>query len=508
MTQERYVLGIDIGTSSAKVAIVNPDGKILRIHSAGYPMRSPYPGWAELDADDWWNAIVQGVRHVMEGVDPVQVAGIGFSSAGGSVVLLDEQDQLLRPIMLWLDVRAAPEGEELLQRYGADFWLERIGMLGLNFLVVAKVMWLHRHEPDVLARAATLFQTSDFVIYRMTGQRILDRSNACSGGMYNLYTREWDEDILEAVSLPAHVLPALSEPGSIAGGLLPSVAAEMGLRADTPVVMGAWDQCCVAVGAGATAEGESLLSTGTAWVLCRPSSTLRAGPEARVYTVQHAVPDQYFIMSPMSNAGSVVEWYRLDWGGGGAANGESGKRGELAGIPDGIDEISPGAGGLVFLPHLQGATAPHWDPVYSGCLLGVRAGATGAHVFRAILEAVAFEVRWNLDVLSEMGEKVDRLRMIGGATNSLVWPQIVADVTGRQVAVPRERECAVMGAARLAQKAIGLSVPATSVGAEIERSYAPDAMNAVAYDRLFPIYKRAFSELRGTLKDLSSFSKG
>jgi xylulokinase len=419
------------------------------------------------------------------------------------VVLADEENRVLRPIVLWLDARAIDEGAALERNGGRTFWRERTGIWALSYSVVAKLKWIEKHEPAVLKQAASLFQTADYMVYRLTGQRCLDRSNACSNGFYNLHTRTWDREILDVIRLAPSLLPALGDPGTVVGGLSAEAASATGLLNGTPVVLGAWDQCCATVGAGATSQGQGLLSTGTAWVLCRPSLTLRIDSQARVTTVQHAVPDQYLMMSPMSNGGSVVEWYRSAFG----MPGVAGPRRE-ARLPDNIDRIGPGAGGLLVLPHLIGATAPHWKPEYSGCILGIRTGTTAEQIFRAILEAVAFEVRWNLSVHSEMGERIESLLMVGGATKSRAWPQIVADITNVPVHVPAAQECAALGAATMAQQATGVAVRRDPAGWAIERSYTPARDACQVYDRLYSLYGKVFADLRESMLELSRFARG
>jgi xylulokinase len=499
----KYVIGIDIGTSSAKVALVAANGALRRIHTAAYSISSPKPGWAELGQDDWWNAVLEGTHSVMHGIDPRLVAGIGLSTAGGSVVLVDKENRVLRPIVLWLDARSIAEGASLERNGGTTFWRERTGIWALSYSVVAKLKWIESNEPAVLEKALSLFQTADYMVYRLTGQRCLDRSNACSNGLYNLHTRTWDREILDRIGLAPSLLPTLGDPGTVAGGLSEEAACATGLPSGTPVVLGAWDQCCATLGAGATSQGQGLLSAGTAWVLCRPSMTLHIDPQARVSTVQHAVPDEYLMMSAMSNGGSVVEWYRSAFG----VSSYSGQR-RKARLPDNVDKIDPGSGGLLMLPHLIGATAPHWQPDYSGCILGIRTGTTAEQIFRAILEAVAFEVRWNLSVHSEMGERIESLLMVGGATKSPFWPQIVADVTNVPVHVPVAQECAVLGAATMAQQATGVEVQQDTAGRAIERSYLPARDACRAYDRLYGLYGKAFADLRESMLELSRFAHG
>ena len=503
---DQYVLGIDVGTSSAKVGLVSPDGTLKRVDSEPYPMYSPRPGWAEQQAEDWWMAVQAAVRRVMVGVDPASVGGIGFSNAGGSMVVLDERLQPVRPAMVWMDARAGEQGERLLLDLGRDFWISHTGQFLVSFWPVSKILWLREHEPQVHAKIAFVLQSADYCIYRMTGRLVTDRCNACATGLYNLQAGKWDSEILSAVGIPASILPELGDSGTVAGGLVNQAASELGLQAGTPVVLGAWDQACAVLGAGSTSGQDALLSTGTAWVLSSPVQELRIDSDARTWTVQHARPGEFLLMIAMSNGGSVVEWYRRVFAGtgGGEAEADPAHSGGLSGIPAGVGDVPPGSVGVMFLPHLIGAVGVHQGPEYSGCILGLRHGTGRAQIFRALLEAVAYETRWSLDVLDELGMPASRLRMIGGATRSPIWSQIVADVTGLEVLVPDQTECAVLGAARLAQGGVGIEMLDGSKYAQIERRCEPNPKVVPIYRKGYEVYQRVHRNMRDSLVELNS----
>jgi len=487
----QYVLGIDVGTSSAKVGLVTQAGVVPRVSSVSYPMFSPHPGWTEQNAGDWWEATRIAIRKVIEGIEPAGISGIGLSNAGGSFVPLDAQDQPVRPAMVWMDGRVGELANRLAAEKKPRFWHRRLGHSSISHVMAAKLLWIQEYEPDAFRRIALVLQPADYIAYRMTGQAVTDRSNACATGLYNVRQQRWDDDILSAFGLSESALPRLQDSGTIAGKVTEDAATEIGLLPGTPVVLGAWDQVCAVVGAGSRSGEDALLSTGTAWVLLEPVDALKLDPAGRVWTVQHARPNQSVLMIAMSNGGAVVEWYRRVFAGIDSPSEGQGptKSGVLSGLPTGVEHVPPGSNGVVFLPHLIGAMGIHMEPHYSACIIGLRHGTGQAEIFRAALEAVAYEVRWGLEVLSDLRIVTPALRMVGGATRSAIWPQIVADVTGLQVLIPRETECAVLGAARLAQEAVGMDVAPQHEAMVIERRYDPEEQAVVAYEEYYELYK-------------------
>jgi len=504
---EQYVLGIDAGTSSAKVGLVTREGILARMATEAYPMSSPHPGWSEQNAKDWWRAIKVAIGKVMSGIEPTSVVGIGLSNAGGSLVLLDEQGQPVRPAIVWMDGRALQEGEQLMREKGRGFWVRHLGHDNISHGLACRLVWLRKHEPDTFKRIAVALQPADYVIYRMTGRTVTDRSNACATGVYNLRTGDWDGDILSAVNVSDTILPELGDSGTIAGHVAPEVASELGLAVGTPLVLGAWDQVCAVVGAGSVSDQDALLSTGTAWVLLEPIKRLHMDPLARIWAVQHARARQYVLMIAMSNGGAVVEWYRHVFAGvKDEEDADQVTAGGLCGLPAGVEDVPPGSNGILVLPHLIGAMGIHMEPEYSGCILGLRHGTGKTEIFRAILEAVAYEVRWSLEAMDKAGFPVHRLRMIGGATRSPIWPQIVADVTGLEVLISHETECAVLGAARLAQEGIGMDVLPQSRATHVKRRCEPDPQSAAVYAEYYEAYRLTHKALKESMDQLTRLS--
>lgn len=503
---EQYVLGIDVGTSSAKIGLVTPDGSILRIASHPYPISSPYPGWAEQNAEDWWTAVVHAVRQIMDKINPAYVRAIGMSNAGGSMVLLDKRGKEIRPAISWMDARAGEQAAQLLALKGHDFWIRHTGSPFLQFWPVSKLVWLRENEPEAFARVASILHPSDYVIFRLTGEKVTDRCTACATGFYDLQSGTWNQEIASLAGISIDMLPHLGDPGSIAGFLSEQAAAMLGLNPGIPVILGAWDQACAVLGAGAASGQDTLLSTGTAWVLTHVMLELHIDPLARGITVQHARRGEYLFMLAMSNGGSIVEWYRRVFAGiaSNEEEAQSSESGSLSGIPSEteIQKVPPGSDGLLFLPHFIGAVGAHPDLDYSGCILGLRHGTGRVQIFRSILEAIAYETRWGLEVLFDLAGPASQLRMIGGATRSSIWPQIVADVTGLPIVIPRQTECAVLGAAKLAQEAVGIACSPEYV-TPAERRYVPNTVRHETYDKYYALYRQTHFPLKEVFNQLN-----
>ncbi len=422
------------------------------------------------------------------------------------MALLDQRGKEIRPAISWMDARAGEQAAQLLALKGHDFWLRRTGSPFLQFWPVSKLIWLRENEPEAFARVAFILHPSDYVIFLLTGEKVTDRCTACATGFYDLQSGTWSQEIASLVGISTDMLPRLGDSGSIAGFLTEQAAATLGLNPNIPLVLGAWDQACAVIGAEATCGRDTLLSTGTAWVLTHVMPELHVDPLARGITVQHARRGEYLFMLAMSNGGSIVEWYRRVFAGIADNEEEAQHSGSasLSGIPSEteIEKVLPGSDGLLFLPHFIGAVGAHPDLDYSGCIVGLRHGTGRVQIFRSILEAIAYETRWGLEALSELARPAQQLRMIGGATRSSLWPQIVADVTGLPVVIPRQTECTVLGAAKLAQKAVGIENP-SHYAASVERRYVPNAASHAIYDKYYALYRQTHAFLKEIFSQLN-----
>jgi len=501
------LLGIDVGTTGAKVALCRAaDGVVLATGFAPYPLAHPRPGWAEQDPADWWAACGAAARECLargaaDGKPgPASVRGIGLSGQMHGAVLLDADGAVVRPCIIWADQRSGAECDEIHARVGLARLVERTGNPALTGFTAAKVLWVRNHEPEAFARARLLLLPKDYVRLRLTGEAAIERSDAAGTNLLDIATGDWAHDVLAALDLPASLLPPVCSSTELCGGLTAEAAAHLGLPAGVPVAGGGADNACGAIGAGVVAPGPALLSIGTSGVVLAPSAEPRvdrSAPVPRLHTFFHAAPRTWYLMGVTQAAGLSLRWARDVLG----APGDAGYD-ELTAEAEGVP---PGAEGLLFLPYLQGERTPHLDPQARGAWLGLTARHRRPHLVRAVLEGVAFSLKECFGLLAEQGAPLGEVRVTGGGARSALWRRICADVLERPVVSLAADEGPAFGAALIAGTAVGLypSLPeacarAVRLGADV----MPDAGRAGAYRALYALYREAYPATRDLMHGL------
>lgn len=497
---EPLLLGVDLGTTAIKGGLHRLDGSVVASASAEYELLSPSPAIVEVPAAVYWGAFTSVVHSLLGNcsADPRRIAAIGLSAQGETLLPVDQGGVALRNAIVWLDNRAQHESAELDDKFGQQLTYEITGQPGmLPTWPAAKVLWLARHEPEIFERAEQFLLVEDYFIARLTGRAVCEGSLVTSTCYWDFRSKRWWPQMLRAIGLDASRLPPLVEPGAAVGPLLPSVADELGLGRGTLVCAGALDQACGAIGVGNVRPGILSENTGTAVALCATLDRPRLDPGMRMPCHYHAVPDTYMFHT-FTTGGLVLRWFR-------DAFCESDVERALR---DGVDPytlianraaaIPPGALGLVVLPHLQGAMAPDANPDARGVMLGLSLHHGRDHIARALLESVAFVIRRNVEVLEELGIRVDSIRASGGGAKSPLWKQIEADVTGRPVHVTSQPEAATLGACILAGHGAGFYggvAEAADSMVTLTDVFEPAAENAACYDEAYNVYRAATKAL-------------
>ncbi len=502
-------LGLDLGTTAIKALLVDHDFRVIGLASREYPIDCPQRDWAQQDPEDWWRGLVECVREVVAAARPEQIAGLAVATQGDTLCPVDEDGRALAPARTWMDARATREVEEFLQARDADAWYRLCGMKPAPFQAAATVAWLRKHQPEAYHRAAWFALVQDFAMFRLTGHRVTDIPNASRTLLFDVPQRCWADDLLSLVGLDRSRLAEARESGTAVGPLLPSAAEALGLSEGVTVALGAHDQCAAATGCGALAPGTMMLSCGTAWALVAAARSPMLDDLARLQTYCHAFPGGWAVLGAQPG-GALLRWFRDEW------------TPEFAGSDDGYealvkeakmclthfetsenvsDTFSP-AGDLLFLPHLYGAITPAWQPHARAGILGLTLGHTRGAVVRGLLEGVALEARWNVEVMEEVVGPIEELRMIGGAAKSRPWAQIVADATGKRVLLPQVSEAAAYGAALLAAKAVG-DLPRTEEATDrlpISAALEPRPEEHERLSGLFESYREVFYRLAEALR--------
>ena len=479
---DRFVLGIDIGTSSSKGVLVRPDGTIWRRATLEHGLSLPRPGWAEHDADSvWWRDFAGLTRTLCHDGPPLD--GIAVSGIGPCLLPTDADGAPLRPAILYgIDTRAGREIRELDRRLGRAAILERSGSALTSQAVGPKIAWLRRNEPEVWRRTRRFYMASSYLVGRLTGEYVLDHHSASQcNPMYDIGAGDWARDWAEEIG-PGIELPRLLWSTEIAGRVRPSAARDLGIDDGVPVTAGTVDAWAEAFSAGVRSPGDAMLMYGTTMFIVSVVDALRGHPT--MWGTAGVLPGSRTAAAGMATSGALTSWFKT-----------------LVGSPDFeslLDEaaaVPAGAGGLVALPYFAGERTPLFDPSARGLILGLTLSHGRGHIYRALLEATAFGLRHIIEAMTDAGMQPGRLVAVGGGTRGGLWTQIVSDVTGRPQDLPAETIGAAYGDALLAAIASDVVAPDTT-WARIAATIEPDESVRPTYDALYPIYRSLYRSTR------------
>jgi xylulokinase len=487
-------LGIDVGTGGTRALIVDGNGRILASATQEHaPFASPQIGWAEQSPEDWWRACGLAVRKALAAASlPAdQIACVGFSGQMHGAVMLDEEDKVVRPALIWCDVRTEKQCRELTEKIGAQELIRLTCNPALPNFTLTKFLWVRENEPQNWKRVRSVMLPKDYVRFRLTGGRATDMADASGTLLLDVAHRRWSQEMMQAAELEESLLPRLFESPEICGTVSASGAAATGLHPGTPVVAGAGDQAAGAVGMGIAAPGAVSATIGTSGVVFAATDRPSLDSRGRLHTFCHAVPGRWHVMGVTQAAGLSLRWFRDTFG-----VGANDARDPYERLTDEAAAVPPGSDGLLWAPYLMGERTPHLDPNTRAALIGLTASHKRGHVVRAILEGVAFSLKDSFTLFAEMGVPVRRIRLGGGGARSALWRQIQADVYGHEVEILEAEEGAAYGAAILAGVGAGMwSSVDTACDAVVKVAHrvlpqpaAVERMNAgyVAYRRMYP----------------------
>jgi xylulokinase len=506
--KERHIftLGIDVGTSGTRALIIDARGKVVASATEEHAaFSSPQIGWAEQRPEDWWRACCVAIPGALERSDlgPGDIACVGLSGQMHGAVMLDENGEVVRPALIWCDVRTERQCRELTDKIGAAQLIQATCNPALVNFTLTKLMWVREHEPENWKRVRSIMLPKDYVRWRMTRALAIDMSDASGTLLLDVAHRRWSSVMLEASAMDERLLPRLFESPEVCGAINNEGAKATGLRQGTPVVAGAGDQAAGAVGMGVVAPGTVSATIGTSGVVFAATDRPALEPGGRLHTFCHAIPGLWHAMGVTQAAGLSLRWFRDQFGTGTNHSDRQSPRDPYELLTDEAAKVAPGCQGLLWTPYLMGERTPHLDPNARGALIGLTAAHTRAHVIRAILEGVAFSLRDTFTLFDEMKIDVKRVRLGGGGARSALWRQIQADVYGQEVEIVGVEEGAAYGAAILAGVGAGIwkSVDeACSAVVHVAAVVAPrpaavNVMNAsyAAYRRVYPATKNIFA---------------
>jgi xylulokinase len=495
----RLYLGIDVSTTGAKALLVDGKGAVVASATTPLTLSTPKPLWSEQDPHEWWSGTAKSIRTALAearatGAD---VRAVGLTGQMHGLVLLDSDERVLRPAILWNDQRTGAQCDTIRERMGGRSALVKAtGNDALTGFTAPKILWVRENEPDVYAKARLVLLPKDYVRLRLTGAAAMDKADGSGTLLFDLASRDWSTDVLQRLDIPRAWLPPTFEGPETTGKITAAAAAETGLREGTPVMAGGGDQAAGAVGAGAVAPGVVALTLGTSGVIFATTSEPLVEPEGRLHAFCHALPRAWHFMAVTLSAAGSLQWYHDTVTPDVAFDALVA---EATGAPAGSE-------GLVFLPYLSGERTPYPDPNARGAFVGLTLRHHRAHLTRSVLEGVAFSMKDCFGLLKDAGlGGVSEVRVAGGGAKSELWRKIVASALGVELVTVNSTEGAAFGAALLAAVGDGTwaDVPsACRATIAVTGRTSPDPAWRDAYDRSYPLYRGLYATLRPTFDGL------
>ncbi|NUQ65769.1 MAG: hypothetical protein HUU20_25145 [Pirellulales bacterium] len=489
----QYLLSLDAGTTSLKGMLFDVHGRQAAWRLEEYELSKPAPDIVQLDPEVYWEAAKRAVRAVLatSGAAPQDVAAMGVTSQGETLIVVDRDGRPLRPAIVWLDNRTREQSEAIDRDFNSTTVYRVTGQPEMiPTWSATRILWLRRHEPAVFQQAYKYLMVEDYLIYRLTGRFATDRALSASTLYYDLTTGCWWPEMLQYLGISEEQLPELKDSGEVAGEVSESAARETGLRPGTLVTTAPIDQVAGAVGAGNLEPGVITETTGAALAICATLGEPLYDPLRRVGLYGHAVRGRFVLLPWIPTAGMVLRWFRDELGGGN----------DYDQLVEQAQAIPEGAEGLIVLPHLSGAGSPEPDPRVKGVFWGVTLGHRRGHFVRAILESIAYVLRSNLTLLEELGMQIREVRSLGGAARSDLWLQIKADVCRKDLLVMACDEAASLGVAMIASVAAGIHrdlAAASNAMVDVHKRVPFDPDAAERYDAAYVRYADLYRHVKG-----------
>ncbi len=477
-----FYIGIDLGTSAVKLLLMDSEGKIVNIVSREYPLYFPHPGWSEQKPQDWYEQTILGIEELIQDVDKEQVAGISFGGQMHGLVILDEDDNVIRPAILWNDGRTGEETEYLNNVIGREKLSAYTANIAFAGFTAPKLLWVKNREPENFARIAKIMLPKDYIAYKLTGVHCTDVSDASGMLLFDVKNRRWSEEMCDICGIRVGQLAKCYESYEAVGTLLPQVAAQLGLSPSVKVAAGAGDNAAAAVGTGTVGDNMCNISLGTSGTVFISSKQFGVDRYNALHSFAHA-DGSYHLMGCMLSAASCNKWWMDDIIG----------TKDYAAQQQSIEKL--GENHVFFLPYLMGERSPHNDPEARAVFIGMSMDTTRADMTQAVLEGVAFALRDSLEVAKSLGIELKSTKICGGGAKSPLWKKIAANVLNLRVEVPESEEGPSMGGAMLAAVACGEYASVEEIAAKVVKvveTVEPEAELVAKYEERYQQFKRIY----------------
>lgn len=480
-------IGIDLGTSAVKLLLMDGDGVVKNTISREYPLYFPAPGWSEQNPEDWYRETMQGIKELLEGFDKEKVRGIGFGGQMHGLVVLDENDEVIRPAILWNDGRTGEECDYLNNAVGKKKLSEYTANIAFAGFTAPKLLWMRKHEPENFAKIKKIMLPKDFLAYKLTGIHCTDVSDASGMLLLDVKKRTWSKEMCEICHITEDMLPKLFESSECVGTLLSKEAEKLGISQDVKVAAGAGDNAAAAVATGAVGDGNCNISLGTSGTVFISSSRFTVDENNALHAFCDA-SGAYHLMGCMLSAASCNKWWM---------DGIIGTK-DYKGEQDKIKKL--GENHVFYLPYLMGERSPHNNPNARAVFIGMTMDTTREDMTQAVLEGVAFALRDSFEVAKKTGIKIERTRICGGGAKSALWKKIIANVLHIKVEVLQTEEGPALGGAMLAAVACGAYESVEAAAAKIVKvvdTVEPEAQLADKYEQRYRQFREIYPACKG-----------
>jgi xylulokinase len=506
---QKFLIGIDVGTTSLKTILVNSEGKIINQASQEYPTSYPYPDWAQQNPEDWWKAACMTLKKVIinSHIDPHDVACVGVSSQAPTMLALNKQGRLLYPAIIWMDRRSKIQCEWLWNHIGEDRICGTNGGRIDPYYLAPKLLWFKENEPDLYRQTHIVLQANGYVVYKLCGSYCMDISHGPLTLFFDSRHLSWSDQLVDSMELDWAKLPKIVQCTCIVGEVNLEASNATGLVPNTPVVAGAVDGTAAGLEAGLVNSGDAVEMTGQSTVLLICSNQPYLGKE--LIPLVHAVSGKYLVVGASVASGGALRWFRDQ------LSDTECRAAEILSL-DPFDLLSleasnspPGANRLLFLPYMFGERSPIWDPDARGVFLGLSLATKKADLVRAIMEGAAFGLRHNVEIALKAGFPISGLSCVGGGARSALWNQIKADVLNKQIWLPQVATGAPMGDAILAAVGAGIYPSVEEAVKRVVRighQYQPREEFRILYDTLYNIYVNLYPAIKASFKRLAALS--
>lgn len=479
-------IGVDLGTSAVKLLLMDEKGEIKKIVSREYPLYFPHPGWSEQKPEDWFKQSMDGIKELTAECDKENVAGISFGGQMHGLVALDENDEVIRPAILWNDGRTGEETDYLNQVIGKEKLSEYTANIAFAGFTAPKILWMKKHEPDNFAKIKKIMLPKDYLAYKLSGSFSTDVSDASGMLLMDVKNRCWSKEMLDICGITEEMLPKLYESFEVVGTLKREIAEALGLSADVKVIAGAGDNAAAAVGTGTVGEGMCNISLGTSGTIFISSKKFGVDEHNALHSFAHA-DGHYHLMGCMLSAASCNKWW----------NEEILKTKDFAAEQSRITKL--GENQVFYLPYLMGERSPHNNPDARAMFIGMSMDTTREDMTQAVLEGVAFGLRDSLEVARSLGIQMERTKICGGGAKSPLWKKIIANVMNMKVDVIESEEGPALGGAMLAAVGCGEYEDVETIAKKLVKvidTVEPEEELVAKYEERYQKFRKIYPTVR------------